>query len=128
MSAIAWSAALSMLVAAGFGLPIPWVAWRLVHTGDLPSFVGQFPMYGGPLFRRVSRGTFVFVLASFAVVCLVDGLAGFLLWQGQRAGAWITLALLPLEVGYWIAFALPIPPLIGVVRLGLLVVGWSSLR
>lgn len=38
------------------------------------------------------------------------------------------VALLPVEIGFWIGFALPIPPVLALVRLLLLVAGWSALR
>jgi hypothetical protein len=50
------------------------------------------------------------------------------LWGGHRLGAQLTLALLPVEVAAWIAFALPILPLLAVGRVILLVIGWSALR
>jgi hypothetical protein len=121
------SAALTVLVACGFGLPVPWVAWRLRRTGELPTFLGLFPMYGGPLFRRVSQRTFRAVLASFASVCALDLVAGCALWQGDRTAALLTVALLPIEAAYWLAFALPIPPLVAIVRIVLIAVGWSAL-
>ena len=122
------AAALTIFVALGFGLPAPWVAWRLMQTGELPTFMGLFPMYGGPLFARVSHGTFALVLFSFAAVLALDGVAGWLMWNGHRAGGILTLALLPIEAAYWYAFALPIPPLMAVVRVALLAFGWSALR
>jgi hypothetical protein len=122
------AAALTVFVALGFGVPVPWVAWRLMQTGELPTFMGLFPMYGGPLFARVSHGTFVLVLFSFAAVLALDLVAGWLLWNGHRAGGLLMLALVPIEAAYWYAFALPIPPLVAVVRIALLGFGWSTLR
>ncbi len=116
-----------MFVALAFGLPVPWVAWRLLQTGELPTFMGMFPMYGGPAFGRVSHGAFVLLLGSFAAVLAVDFVAGCQLWRGDRAGAILTLALLPIEAAYWVAFALPIPPLVAIVRPALLALGWSAL-
>jgi hypothetical protein len=40
----------------------------------------------------------------------------------------MTLALLPIDVVFWVGFAVPFPPLIGIARLGLLAAGWSALR
>lgn len=51
-----------------------------------------------------------------------------LLWRGHAIGARMTLALRPVEIGFWIGFALPIPPVLALVRLLLLVAGWSALR
>ena len=121
------SAALTMFVAAGFGLPIPWVALHLARNDELPTFMGLFPMYGGPIFGRVSQGTFTLALACFAAVCAVDLVAGCWLWSGSRDAAMLTIALLPVDVLFWYVFALPIPPLLALVRMALLAVGWASL-
>jgi hypothetical protein len=40
----------------------------------------------------------------------------------------MTIALLPIEVLFWAGFAIPIPPLIALARIGLLAAGWSPLR
>ncbi len=44
------------------------------------------------------------------------------------SGAWMALALVPIGAVFWWGFALPIPPLVAVVRTILLVVYWRSLR
>jgi hypothetical protein len=85
-------------------------------------------MYGGPAFERMSHPTFSVLLASFSAVLAVDVVAGWLLWRGDRAGAVLTLALVPVEAAYWAAFALPIPPLMAVVRIALIAVGWRALE
>jgi hypothetical protein len=53
--------------------------------------------------------------------------AGWLIWNRQQLGAIAMLALLPLEVAFWIGFALPFPPPLALIRLALLAVGWSAL-
>lgn len=40
----------------------------------------------------------------------------------------MTLALLPVEALFWLGFAVPVPPILAVVRLAALAVGWSSLH
>ena len=127
MASIRIAAALTVLTALGFALPAPWVIERLRRTGALPTFFGMFPMYGGPAFARVSHTTFSVLLASFAVVLALDVVAGWLMWRGDRAGAVLTLAPVPVEAAYWAAFALPIPPMMAVVRIVLIVVGWRAL-
>ena len=127
MGSIRIAAALTVLMALGFALPAPWVIERLRRTGTLPTFFGLFPMYGGPAFARVSHPMFSVLLASFAVVLALDVIAGWLLWKGDRNGAVLTLALLPIEAAYWAAFALPIPPLVAVVRIALIAIGWSAI-
>ena len=127
MASIRIAAALTVLFALGFALPVPWVIGRLRRTGALPTFFDLFPMYGGPAFARMSHPTFSLLLASFSGVLALDVVAGWLLWKGDRAGAVLTLALVPVEAAYWAAFALPIPPVIAVVRIALIAVGWRAL-
>jgi hypothetical protein len=53
--------------------------------------------------------------------------SAWLLWNGSRTGAVINLLLLPVEAIFWIGFALPIPWVIGITRVVLIAVAWSSL-
>lgn len=128
MLALNVSAALMWLVAFGFGLPSPFVAVHLLRERRLPIFMGLFPAYGGGFFERWSPEIFAVLLGLFAAVSAVEAVAAYLLWQGELLGAAITIALLPIEIFFWAGFALPIPPLVGVIRIALLAIGWSSLR
>jgi hypothetical protein len=116
------------LVAAGFGIPAPFVAGHLLRERALPTFIGLFPMYGGGLFERWSVEVFAVLLGVFTALSAFELFAGWLLWQGEPLGALIMIALLPIEVVFWAGFAVPIPPLIALARIGLLAAGWSSLR
>jgi hypothetical protein len=116
------------LVAAGFGIPAPFVASYLLRERALPSFMGLFPMYGGGPFDRLSAEVFAVLLGLFAAVCALQAYAGWLLWNGQQLGALIALVVVPIEVVFWVGFAVPFPPLIAVARLALLAAGWSALR
>jgi len=122
------SSVLMWLVAAGFGIPAPFVASHFLRERTLPSFMGLFPMYGGGLFDRFSPEVFAVLLGLFTALCALEAYAGLLLWNGQLIGALITLVLLPIEVVFWAGFAVPIPPLIAIPRVGLLAAGWSALR
>ena len=125
--AIRIAAVLCMLSAAGFGgFTIP--AMRNLLSGrDLPRMFG-FRAYGDGPFERYGLKTFVWLLALFLLVCLAEGVAGWLLWNGQRGGAYLALALLPFGAVFWWGFALPIAWLFGVVRTILIIVGWNSLH
>jgi hypothetical protein len=50
------------------------------------------------------------------VVCAVEFVVGWLLWRCRTAGTWLGLALLPLELAFWIGFALPFGPPLGILR------------
>jgi hypothetical protein len=128
MLALKVSAALTILTALGFGIPTAYVATHLLREGSLPTFMDMFPMYGGGLFERWSHELFVVLLAAFAAVLALDAFAGWLLWNGEPLGAYMTIAVLPVEAVFWYGFALPIPPINAVVRFVALVLGWSALR
>ncbi|HEV8244955.1 MAG TPA: hypothetical protein VGP93_04275 [Polyangiaceae bacterium] len=87
-----------------------------------------FPAYGGGPFERVGIHSTVGLIAGFLLVCILEGVAGSLLWGGHKAGAILALALLPVGVGFWWGFALPIPPVLAIVRSLLIVVSWRALR
>jgi len=113
--------------AAGFGLSTIPVALYLKQRGRLPTFFDLFEMYGGPWSGRVSNGTLVLRLVAFLVVAALVAWAAWLVWNGSRTGAILILALLPVEVVFWIGFALPIPWVLGAARIILLLLGWKSL-
>ena len=113
--------------AAGFGLSTIPVAIYLQQRGRLPSFFGLFDMYGGPWSARLSDDAFTLRLIAFLVVTLVVAWAAWLVCNGSKAGAVLSLALLPIEAVFWLGFALPIPWLLGAARVVLLLVGWRSL-
>ncbi len=127
MTLLKASAVVMCLVALGFGLPAPYVAAYLLRERKLPIFMGMFPAYGGGFFERCSPERFSVLLGLFTALSAAELFAGVLLWQGEKLGALITLALLPIEIVFWAGFALPIPPALAVVRIGLLLAGWSAL-
>jgi hypothetical protein len=116
------------LVAAGFGIPAPFVASYFLRERSLPSFMGLFPMYGGGQFDRFSPEVFAVFLGLFTALSALEAYAGWLLWNGEPVGARMTLVLLPIELAFWVGFAVPIPPLMAVARIALLAAGWSALR
>lgn len=121
------AALLTWVYAAGFGVPAVYVAPYLVRNGTLPTFLDLFPMYGGPWSSRVEVRTLVVLLIAFLVLTLVSAWAGWLVWNGSRAGAVLSLALLPVEAAFWLGFALPIPWVFGVARVAFLTLAWKSL-
>ena len=102
-------------------------AMARVHAGrDIPMVMG-FPAYGrGPFETHGIRST-VPLLAGFLLVCVLEGVAGLLLWGGQQSGGVLAIAVLPLGAVYWWGFALPIPPMFALVRTALIVAGWQDL-
>lgn len=128
MFALKASAALMCLVAIGNVAASPFVATYLLRERKLPFLPWGFVAYGGGFFERWSPEVFAALLGLFAALSALELFAGYLLWQGEPLGALITIALLPIEVVFWAGFAVPIPPLIALARIGLLAAGWSALR
>jgi hypothetical protein len=128
VTAVRGSAVLLWLIAAGFGFYAFPTAAHLIQHRELPMTMFGFRAYGGGWFERFSPETFAILLGAFVGICAVEAFAGWLLWSGSRAGGFLTLALVPIELVFWSGFAVPIPPLAAILRLGLLVAGWSALR
>ena len=114
--------------AAGFGIPVVPVAVYLLTKGRLPTFLGLFPMYGGPWSSRLGTGSFVALLGAFLVPTGVSAWSAWWVWRRRRVGAVLNLAVLPLEARFWVGFALPLPWLAGLARVALLAAGWASLE
>jgi hypothetical protein len=126
--AVRGAAVLFWLIAAGFGLFAFPVAAHLLQQRELPMTTFGFRAYGGGWFERFSPETFAILLGVFVGICAVEAFAGWLLWTGSRAGGILALLLLPVEIVFWTGFAVPIPPVVAVIRLVLLALGWSALR
>lgn len=90
------------LVAIGLALPSPFIATHLLRERKLPSFFGlPFPANAAASFERWSPEVFAALLGLFAALSALELFAGYLLWQGERPGAVIIIALLPVEVVFW---------------------------
>ena len=121
------AAVLTWVYAAGFGVPAIPVAAHLLQNGTLPRFFDLFAMYGGPWSSGFNDGTFVMLLVAYLLVTLVASWLALLVWNGSRAGAVLSLVLLPIEAVFWIGFALPIPWPIGIARAAFLGLAVKSL-
>jgi hypothetical protein len=110
------------LLAAGFGLPdVPAIV--SVARGDgICLFLG-FPTYGGGSFEQLGIPTTVPLLVGFLLVAVAEVVCGGLLWTRHRAGPVMALALLPVELSFWIGFSLPRGPILGLGRTVLVFLG-----
>jgi hypothetical protein len=106
---------LSILLGLGFGLP-GLVGVRHLHdTGEVWTFLG-FPTYGGGPFERVGVHASVPLLMAFVAICAAEVVVGVLLVLGAPYARALSFALLPVELLFWIGFALPAGPPLGLVR------------
>jgi hypothetical protein len=109
----------SLLLGLGFGLPALWGTAHFAQTGEVWTFMG-FPTYGGGPFERLGVPTSVPLLLGFAFVCLVEVIVGVILLLDVPHAATVSYLLLPFEFTYWIGFALPFAPPLGIARTALL--------
>ncbi len=100
---------------------------NLLSGRDIPMILG-FPAYGRGPFERIGVRTTVPLLAAFLLVCILECVAGWLLWNGHTSGAILAIALLPFGGIFWWGFALPIPPIFAIARTVLILLSWGRLR
>lgn len=120
------AAILHWFIAVGFGVFCFPAIRNLLIGRPIPIVMG-FPAYGRGPFERVGISTTVPLLAAFLLVCILEAIAGFLLWDGYKSGAVLALVLLPAGGVFWWGFALPIPPVLAVIWTILIFLGWQNL-
>jgi hypothetical protein len=112
------AALLAWLAGVGFGLPGVYAIWYFARYRSVWTFLG-YPTYGDGPFEDAGIATTVPLLVSFLLVCLAEVVAGWLLWRNHPTAPIVSLVLLPLEFAFWIGFALPAGPLLGLTRTAL---------
>ena len=105
----------SILLGLGFGIPAIAGTVHLARTGEVWMLLG-FPTYGGGPFERIGLPTSIPLLIGFALVCLAEVAVGVMLLLDLRHAATISYLLLPSELVFWIGFALPFGPPLGIAR------------
>ena len=114
-----WSAgAVSVITGLGFGVPCAFATRHFAQTAQVWTFLG-FPTYGNGPFEQIGLPTTTALLAGFLVVCTAELAVGVLLWAGSPYAPILSYGLLPLELAFWIGFALPFGPLLGMARTSL---------
>jgi len=121
------AAILHWFIAVGFGVFCIPAIRNLIFGRPIPMVMG-LPAYGRGPFERVGIPTTIPLLAVFLLVCILEAVAGFLLWGAYKSGAVLALVLLPVGGVFWWGFALPIPPIFAVVWTILILLGWQTLR
>jgi hypothetical protein len=110
----------SALLGIGFGVPCAVGIAHFIRTGGVWRFLG-FPTYGGGPFEQVGLRTSVPLLAAFLAVCLAETALAGLIWTDHPAATRTSHAILPLEFAFWVGFALPVGPPLGMARTVLVV-------
>lgn len=111
----------------GFGIPCLYGIWSLMKGKGIPYVLG-FPSYGYGPFERMGIHTTLPLLCGFLLICVVECVAGYGLWNGDKGSAVLSLAIVPVELLFYYGFALPFGPPVLVLRLILLFLSWSSLN
>jgi hypothetical protein len=120
------AAILLWLNGIGFGVFCIPAIRNLTIGRDIPIVIG-FPAYGRGPFERIGISTTVPLLVGFLLVCILEVVAGLLIWGGSKVGAIIALALVPAGAIFWWGFALPFGPIFAVISTVLIVLGWQAL-
>jgi hypothetical protein len=109
----------SIFLGLGFGLPGVFAIWHFARTREVWTFMG-FPTYGNGPFERIGVRTSTALLVGFLLVCIAEVAVGVMLWAGASYAPTMSFGLLPFELAFWIGFALPLGPLLGIARAVLL--------
>ena len=116
-----WAAgAVSMFLGLGFGIPCAFGIRHFAQTGQAWTFLG-FPTYGDGPFERIGGTTTTALLAGFLAVCVAEVALRLMLCTDAPHAAALSYALLPFELAFWIGFALPLGPPLGIARTVLIV-------
>jgi hypothetical protein len=121
------AAMLFLVPAVGFLVANVLIARHLLEHRELPMSPFGWRYMAGP-FEAFGVETFVILLAAFQVVCALEAIAGWLLWNDQRGGGVLGLALLPVAAIFWYGFELPLPPLWSIARAAVVIANWSALK
>ena len=113
------AAATAALAGLGFGIPGVLGVRHFARTGEVWTFMG-FPTYGDGPFESIGASTSTPLLVGYVVVCAAETGLAVALWRGARGADRASTLLLPAEAAYWIGFALPFGPVLGVARVLLL--------
>ena len=114
------AAATDVFTGIGFGVPALVGIVHLRRTGEVWTFLG-FPTYGDGPFTDIGIETTVPLLAGFIGVCTAEVALGWLIARGSTRAPTLSWMLLPIELAYWMGFALPFGPILGLTRAALLV-------
>lgn len=114
---------LGLIVGLGFGIPDAYGAWYFGTYHQVWQFLGN-PTNGDGPFVEWGIPNSVPLLVAFAVVCAAGAACGALLLAGRRAGVVLAVALLPIELVFWIGFLLPFAFPLGIARVVLVL--WPS--
>ena len=109
------AALITVFLGLGFGVPCIFGIVHFVRAGEVWTFLG-FPTYGHGPFERAGIPTSTPLLVAFLLVCVAEVAVGRMIWIDAPGAKVLALALLPVELVFWIGFALPFGPPLGIAR------------
>lgn len=110
-----------------FGISGLYGLWYFVKNNAIATVMG-FPSYGNGPFEKIDIHTTAPLLSGFLMVCILECICGWALWNGGKDGAYLSLIIIPIEMFFYIGFALPFGPPLIVIRIVTLLLSWSSLH
>ena len=111
----------------GFGIPGIYGIWSMLKGKGI-AYVMGFPTYGNGPFEKIGVHTTIPLLIGFLFVCALECIAGWGLWSGDKGAAILSFAIIPVEMVFYIGFALPFGPPLMLIRSILLLISWSSIK
>lgn len=102
------------------------VRYILVHQ-ELPTFFGIRSL-SGPISETYGVAAVVTAQMPYAALHLIGVLAGILLLRSHKLGGFLGVAVIAASSLFWIGFAVPYGPLIGIPILYLILSGWKTLE
>ena len=99
----------------------------MVNRKSIAYFMG-FPTYGHGPFEKIGVQTTTPLLTGFLLVCALECVAGWGIWSGDKGAAVLSIAIIPVEIMFYIGFALPFGPPFLLARVILLWLSWSVLH
>jgi hypothetical protein len=106
---------ISAFLGLGFGLPCLFGLRYFARTGEVWTFMG-FPTYGDGPFERIGIPTSTPLLLGFLAICVAELVLAWMILCGAPGAKVVSLVLLPFEFVFWIGFALPLGPPLGIAR------------
>jgi len=111
----------------GFGIPGLIGIWSLINGKGI-AYVMGFPTYGQGPFEKIGVHTTIPLMLGFLLTCVLECIAGWMLWQSDKGGAMLSIIIIPIEIFFYIGFALPFGPAMLLLRIVFLVLGWGALH
>ena len=104
---------------------IPTLLYAFTYQ-TLPRF-GGIRLMGGP-FERLGLDSLIVAGILYVIVSALKILAAYWLQNSRMDGAILELVLLGLSTIFWVGFALPLGPLVGISQIILLALAWRTLH